>query len=277
MANHQHFNLCCYSRDFCYSSEMNNGLLQLRYNTKEAESEFRRAMSNIPEDVELYIVGGAVRNALIREFHGQDLVQRDYDQVITKGTEQYRRYLESLGFRENPYPSNQDIQTVYNKTLFPGEVNWDYHDWIVFDMHTMDGTDIAYNIKKFVAFTVNGCAIKGQDVLTRPWKDALVEVLPGAIEDIKDKKLRLNLSGYKETSSNFYAMLRFMSVGFSAPSPEEVQMLLRELSNLEHARFERNVKKVWDYVGGEDKAREIVSSLGIELDVFSEEAVKAKL
>ncbi|MFA5004464.1 MAG: hypothetical protein WC498_04290 [Candidatus Saccharimonadales bacterium] len=256
---------------------MSNGLLQLMYNTKEAEAEFRRVMLGIPEDIEHYIVGGAVRNSLIREFHSQDLTQRDYDQVITKGTKQYEKYLESLGFKENPYPSHQDVQTVYNKILVSSEPNWDYNDYIVFDMHTMDGTDIAYNIEKFVAFTINGCAIKGQDVLTRPWESALIEVLPGAIQDIKDKKLRLNLDGYSEMSSNFYAMLRFISVGFSAPSPEEVQMLLKELPNLEHARFERNVKKIWDYVGGEGRARELVSSLGIDIDVFNEEVVKAKL
>ena len=42
-------------------------------------------MSNIPEYVETYIVGGTVRNFLIREFSGQDLTQRGYDQVITNG------------------------------------------------------------------------------------------------------------------------------------------------------------------------------------------------
>lgn len=256
---------------------MSNGLLRLKYNTKEAESEFRQVMSSIPKEVELYLVGGSVRNSLIREFHNQNLIQRDYDQVITKGAEQYKVYLESLDFQEKPYPSHQDVQTVYSKPLFPGEVKWDYHDWIVFDMHTMDNTDITYNIEKFVAFTINGCAIKGQEVLTKPWEDALIEVLPGAIRDIKDKKLRLNLNGYKAMASNFYAMLRFMHIGFSAPSPEEVQMLLRELPNLEHARFERNVKKVWDYVGGEERARELINSLGIELDVFSEDVVKTKL
>ena len=256
---------------------MNKPLLQLKYNTKEAEAEFRRVMSNIPEGVELYLVGGAVRNSLIREFHGQDLIQRDYDQVITKGTEQYKEYLESQGFKENPYPSHQDIQTVYNKVLVHGEPNFDYNDYIVFDMHTMDGTNITYNIEKFVAFTINGCAIKGRDALTKPWEDVLIEVLPGAVQDIKDKQLRLNRNGYKEMSSNFYAMLRFMSVGFSAPSTEEVQLLLNELPNLEHARFERNVKKIWDYVGGEDKARNLVRSLGIDIDVFDEQAVKSQL
>lgn len=72
-------------------------------------------------------------------------------------------------------------------------------------------------------------------------------------------------------------MLRFMSVGFSAPSKEEINLLLKQLPNLEHARFERNVKKIWDYVGGEEKARKMVKDLGIDVDVFSEEEVKTRL
>jgi tRNA nucleotidyltransferase/poly(A) polymerase len=60
--------------------------LPLKFNTQSARSEFERAVRNLPEEIDLYIVGGSVRNALIREFHGQDLVQRDYDQVITNGS-----------------------------------------------------------------------------------------------------------------------------------------------------------------------------------------------
>jgi len=128
-----------------------------------------------------------------------------------------------------------------------------------------------------VGFTINGCAIKGTDILTKPWQDALIKTLPTAIQDIKDKKLRVNLNGYKNQPSIFFAALRFMSVGFSAPSPEEVNLLLKELPNLEHARFDRNVRKVWDYVGGEDKARGLVKELGIDIDVFDEDVVKSKL
>lgn len=68
-----------------------------------------------------------------------------------------------------------------------------------------------------------------------------------------------------------------MSAGFTPPSKEEVDVLLHELPRIEHARFERNVKKVYDYVGGEEKARSLVKSLGINIDVFDEETVKSKL
>ena len=101
--------------------------------------------------------------------------------------------------------------------------------------------------------------------------------MPTSLQDIKDKKLRLNREGYLYAPSNFYAMLRFISVGFTPPADEDIHLLLKELPRLEHARFARNVQKVWDYVGGEAKARELVKSLGIKIDVFDEEAVKSKL
>jgi hypothetical protein len=227
--------------------------------------------------VEVYLIGGAVRNAVIRMTHGAILPQRDYDQVITQGSKSYTTYLKSLGYEEHPYPSQQDEQVVYRK-LFDEQKREDtgYAYWLVYDMHTMDGTTIEQNIKNNAAFTINGCAINARDLFTKPWQDALIQALPTALRDIEDKKLRLNRGGYQHVASNFYAMLRFMSVGFAAPSQEEVQLLLAELPKLEHVRFARNVTKVWEYVGGETKARELVKSLDIDLDVFDEEAIKSK-
>jgi hypothetical protein len=252
-----------------------NHPLELNYNSAEAEQALRKVVAGLPQTTEVYLIGGAVRNSLFRMFHGTVLTQRDYDQVITKGSQTYGDYLASLGYRARPYPSRQDEQIVYSKALNEHAQNGDsYVNWLVFDMHTMDGTTIEWNIKNNAAFTINGCAVNVRDLYTKPWQDAVIQVLATAVQDITDKRLVLNRSGYQYMASNFYAMLRFMSVGFSAPTSEEVQLLFKELPNLEHARFERNVKKVWDYVGGEDKARSLVKSLGIDVDVFDEEAVK---
>lgn len=251
-------------------------ILELNYNSAEARESLRQALANLPEGVEMYLIGGAVRNAVIRMMHGVTLIQRDYDQVVTKGSDRYTQYLRSLGYEERPYPSRQDEQVVYSKALNEkAKLGDSYTNWLVFDIHTVDGTTIEDNIKNNVAFTINGLAVNARDLYEKPLRDALIQAIPTTLEDIKHKKLRLNRQGYHNMASGFYSMLRFMSAGFSAPSPEEVQLLLRELPKLEHARFERNVKKVWGYVGGEEKARELVKSLGIDLDVFDEKVVKA--
>lgn len=253
-------------------------LLDLNYNSEAAKHELRKVIASLPDDVELYLIGGAVRNALFRTFHGTVLTQRDYDQVVTKGSSSYTHYLHSLGYEERPYPSHQDEQVVYctplNERAKEGN---SYVNWLVFDLHTVDGTTIEDNVRNNVAFTINGCVVNARDLYDKQWRDAVIEVLPNAIQDIKDKKLRLNRDGYRYAPSYFYSMLRFMSVGFEQPGPEEVQLLLNELPKLEHARFERNVTKVWNYVGGEAKARELVKSLGIDIDVFDEAAVKSSI
>jgi hypothetical protein len=250
--------------------------LKLNYNSGEAEQSLREMIRSLPDDVELYLVGGSVRNALIREIHGDNLTQRDYDQVVTKGSQSYTSYLASLGYDERPYPSHQDEQVVYSLPLNEDAKKSDsYVNWLVLDLHTVDGTTIEDNLRHNAAFTINGCAVNARDLYDKPLQEALIQALPTALEDIKNKQLRLNYDGYKYAASNFYAMLRFMSAGFAAPSAEEVQLLLQELPNLEHARFERNVKKVWNYVGGEEKARAMVRGLGIDVDVFDEQAVKS--
>jgi hypothetical protein len=253
-------------------------ILELNYNSEEARRALHAAMTGLPPSVDVYLIGGAVRNALFREFHGVVLAQRDYDQVIIKDSKEYAEYLAGLGYLARPYPSRQDEQIVYSLALNEQAKDGDsYVNWLVFDMHTVDGTTIEQNMLRSAAFTINGCAIRGNDLFARPWREAVIPVLPTAVQDIKDKRLRLNGEGYKYMASNFYAMLRFMSVGFSAPPEAEIQLLLHELPKLEHARFARNVKKVWDYVGGEDTARRMVKDLGIDIDVFDEESVKSKL
>ena len=167
---------------------------------------------------------------------------------------------------------------VYSKPLNEDAKNGDsYVNWLVFDIHTMDGTTIEENIKDNVAFTVNGCALNLKSLYSDSWQPTLIQVLPTALQDIKDKRLHLNYDGYKYMATNFYAVLRFMSVGFTPPPTEDVQLLLYELPNVEHARFESNVRKVWKYVGGEDKARQLVKDLGVEIDVFDERAINSAL
>ena len=255
-----------------------DNLLELNCNSDEARTALHKAFSGLPQAVDLFLVGGAVRNALFRIFHGQVLTQRDYDQVITRGSEDYKEYLAGLGYVGRPYPSHQDKQVAYSKALNEKAQEGDsYVNWLVFDMHTVDGTTIEDNLKYNVAFTINGCAVKANDLFTKPWQECLIQAFPSSLDDIKNKKLQLNYDGYKSQPSYFYSVLRFMSAGFAPPPKVEVDLLLHELPRIEHARFERNVKKVYDYVGGEEKARSLVKSLGIDIDVFDEAIVKSKL
>ncbi len=131
------------------------------------------------------------------------------------------------------------------------------------------------NLRNHVGLTVNGFALSFRDITAPNWIDKLI-TLPGALEDLRAKQLRVNREGYKDQAANFFACLRFMSAGFNPPPADEVQLLLNELPRVEHERYENNVQKVYNYVGGEQRARELVRSLDIDIDVFDEDVVKGK-
>lgn len=158
----------------------------LNYNSKEAQIELRRMTSHLPSKAEVYLIGGSVRNALFREFHQTVLTQRDYAQVVVNGSAEYRRYLAELGFVERQYPSRQDEQVVFSKALNnTAQLGDSYTNWLVFDMHTVDGTTIEDNEINNVCFTINGCAIKASELYNTPWETAVIQILPTAVQDIK--------------------------------------------------------------------------------------------
>lgn len=237
----------------------------LNFNSEEANLVMRKVVRSLPDDVEVYLIGGSIRNALYRHLHGKVLTQRDYDQIITKGSDKYFEYLMDLGFVKGNI--DRPTQRVMRKPLTDSPDPESYNDWVVFDAHMVDGSTAMNNLLYHVGLTVNGFALSLRDAFTEDWIEKLI-MLPGALEAMKAKQLRVNLDGYQDQAANFFACLRFMSVGFAPPPAEEVKLLLDELPKVELERFDRNVQKVWRYVGGEENARKLVKQLGIDVDVF---------
>ncbi|MGZ6004821.1 MAG: hypothetical protein ACXWLH_01580 [Candidatus Saccharimonadales bacterium] len=246
-------------------------LLPLIYNYSRAREELKRVVDNLPLSVDVYLIGGAIRNALFRHYHGRALKQRDYDQIITKSPNVYIDYLYSMGFVAGEI--NRPMQRVMRKSLFENVAPEDHDKWIVFDMHLVDSTKAIDNLKYHVGLTVNAFAISLRDIFSSDWQSKLIS-LPGAVDDIKGKRLRVNMEGYKDQAANFFAVLRFMHAGFLPPPKNELKLLLDELPKIEHNRYQKNVDKVFTYVGGEDAARRLVYKLGIDVDVFNENDVK---
>ena len=141
------------------------------------------------------------------------------------------------------------------------------------DIHRSHESNILKNLKLSSAFTINGFAIPLRQYLSKNIKKFLI-ALPGAEKDLKSHRLKLNITGYDKHPGNLYSCLRFMSIGFTPPDKKEIKLLLNQLPKLEDWRFERNVEKVFRYVGGEKKARRLVKRLGIKIDVFSFKKLK---
>ena len=232
----------------------------------------RNVISNLPDSVEVYLVGGAIRNALVKKYHGETWVQRDYDQAITSGSPRYLAQLEQLGFSRGSIDTAEHI--VMAKPLKEDGKEHSYDDNLVFDMHTVDGTTIEDNLKYSTALSINGFALSLRHVFDEGWEDKLIQ-LPGALDSIKNKQINVNQDGYTSETNYFFALLRFMGAGFTAPGRDDVIKLLKVTADLESDRYARNITKLVNYVGGEARVREIVDGLGIEgLDIFDEQSTK---
>jgi hypothetical protein len=229
-------------------------------------------IDSLPDGVEVYLVGGAIRNALVKKYHGETWVQRDYDQAITSGSPQYLAQLEQLGFSRGTI--NNADHVVMSKSLEENSQAVSYEDNLVFDMHTVDGTTIEDNLKYSTALSINGFALSLRHVFDEDWEGKLIQ-LTGALDSIKNKQINLNQDGYTSETNYFFALLRFMGAGFAAPGCDDVIKLLKVTADLESDRYDRNITKLVNYVGGEARVKEIVDSLGIEgLDIFDEQGTK---
>jgi hypothetical protein len=242
-------------------------------NRPEIQDIFQNIVSNLPSDCEVYLVGGAIRNALYRHYFEEQLPQRDYDQIATQNSSQYLEFLKSLSFMEGGTVRTEE-QIVYHKSLVPDPAPTGFNDWVVFDIHLVDGTTAIDSLSRHVGLTINGFALSVRDVFAPDWIDKIVS-LPGAGEDLRAKQLHVNPIGYKTEPANLFAVLRFMSIGFTPPPKDEIKLLLEVLPSLSKDRFSKNIPKLYNYVGGEFAARKLVDSLGIAGDLFNEEAVRS--
>jgi 16S rRNA C1402 (ribose-2'-O) methylase RsmI len=61
-----------------------------------------------------------------------------------------------------------------------------------------------------------------------------------------------------------------MSKGFLPPKKNEVKKLLLSLKELysDEDRYNRNIKKLYNYVGGEREARKLLKRLEININIF---------
>lgn len=246
-----------------------NNLLPIDFKDERGLKVFEKVIKNLPEDVEVYLIAGSLRNAIDKYFHdGSKLEQRDYDQIVTKGSDEYLVYLRSLGFYDGRI--QRPTQKVLIKSFVGNEDPEDFVNKLVFDIHLMDGTNALDNLKNHVGLTVNGNAISIRDIFSEDWQNKLVS-LPGALQSIEKKQLKLNHEGYKYQAANLFSVIRFVYNGYEPPRKEDLMLLVQELPRVEDDRYEKNVQKVYKYVGGEENARKICQEIGIDFDVFDKQ------
>lgn len=223
------------------------------------------AVDAIPKGSEAFLVGGGARNAVYYRTFGKTLPQRDYDIVVTCSLRTYVKRLAEKGFLVKKGIRRKDNIVMHKARVPKPKSDGDY---LVLDLHSTK--DMRKDLRNETNFTMNGFAIPLSSITSMDWYAKTLK-LPTAQRDLRAKRLRVNSYVVPTT---LFAALRFISLGFSAPSKVEINRLLAKLTEIEEWRFDRNVKKVFGYVGGERRARAIVKRLGIPLDIFDLEALR---
>ncbi|HBT81559.1 hypothetical protein A2757_01150 [Candidatus Giovannonibacteria bacterium RIFCSPHIGHO2_01_FULL_48_47] len=226
----------------------------------------KQVIQAAPKHTKIYVVGGVVRNALYYHFFHKKLPQRDYDILFIGNKKKFIEKLRLVGFTYGLLKRKDEITLKRKKVNNPRQLS----DYIYLDIHISNEKSVTKNLIAHSNFTINGFALPLKYVASKNWHRKII-ALPNAIHDLKEKSLRVNKITHP---ADLFACLRFMSQGFKAPSKQEVTKLLSALRKLEKWRYQRNVKKVFDYVGGEKKARNLAAKLGITENIFDFATIK---
>ncbi len=213
---------------------------------------------------------GTLRNVVYYSIFKHKLPERDYDLIfIGKNKDNFMKNLKNNDFSYGKIKRKNQLVVKKQKILKPQNIN----DYVVLDIQFEKTKNIKEILKKKIDFTINGFALPLRQFGKDKWKNKLI-TLPNALVDMKKKQIILNKYKIKPHGTELFACLRLMSIGFNKPTKEEIQKLINILSKLPKNRFKRNVKKVFNYVGGEEKARKLYRELDINIDIFNPKVIK---
>jgi hypothetical protein len=226
----------------------------------------REVINAIPQNSEVYLHGGAARNAVYYRLFNQELPQRDFDMLLICDKESFAKNLLERGFVRGK--KNTETGATFKKPRI-GSPSEDFDDWVYLDVVFRKDMTIQESLVQRVNFTINGSAINLQDIDKPNWFEKVV-MIPGTLENLKEKKLRTN----KRYAINVYACVRFVSLGFAHPPKNELDDMVEDLHRIDEIKFSRDTEKVIRYVGSAEKVREIVKQLGINVDILNLNSIK---
>jgi hypothetical protein len=226
----------------------------------------KEVISCVPNNTKIYLIGGALRTAIYYKYFNKKMPMRDYDLFLTGSPKEFISNLRKMGFIYGKL-KRKDERTI-KKKRFSGAK--EIEDFVVLDIHFSNKGNIKSNLQKNANFTINGFALPLKEILSPKWQKKVISV-KNAERDLKQKQIRVNAFIHP---AQLYASIRFVSQGYKPPTKEELSGLLLLLKKLRKNQLERNLKKIFNQTGGEDKAREIVKRMGIKEDIFSFETIK---
>jgi hypothetical protein len=248
----------------------NNNLPLFLHDEKDNEI-LKMVQKCIPKETRVYLVGGAVRNAIYYKYFKKALPQRDFDMLLIGDRDKFVENLRELGFTYGRI--RRKFQVVLRIKRVSKPIHR-FNDYLYLEIHSSEEKSVMKNIAEHANFTINGSVLSLRDIFKDNWMEKLIS-LPGALSDLKNKRLKLNASSHP---ANLFACFRFMSLGFKKPPQADINTLLRDFSNLQKSKYDKNIQKLYTYVGGEKKAKSLAKKLNIKENIFDfEEIKKAKI
>lgn len=221
----------------------------------------------VPPGTEVYLFGGAVRNALYYLRFGEEMTQRDFDCIVIGDGEKFAENLLAAGFIFGA--KNSEKAKVLKKARIDAPVH-QYDDWLYLDCKIYPSGDSPEAVLQRISdFTISGVGLNIKDIESPDWQEKVIAI-PGAIEDIQEKKLRV----VKPYAINFHKIIRMMSRGFQKPSQADIKLCLEKLKEIAEDKFMINTEKTVRYVGNEEKVLEIAKELDITFNILNFEEVK---
>ncbi|MFH1170505.1 MAG: hypothetical protein V1704_03010 [Candidatus Vogelbacteria bacterium] len=221
----------------------------------------------VPKDTKIYLFGGAVRNAIYFKYFDEEIIQRDYDCVVIGNGEMFANNLVKGGFVFGS--KNFEKAKIFKKARISNPVH-KYNDWLYLDCKIFSSEERINSIlEKISDLTISGVALDIQFFDSINWISKIIAI-PKALDDIKEKKLRL-VNPYP---INFYKIIRLVSRGFQQPTKSDIIMCLEKLREITKERFISNTEKTIRYIGSEEQAIKISKELGATFNVFNFEEIK---
>jgi len=220
----------------------------------------------IPRKTKVFLVGGAIRNAVYYDYFGKKLPARDYDICVIGSPKVFIANLRKRGFSFGKLKRKH--QRTLKKKKIPKPKG--FKDLVVLDLHFSSEKNILENLRSEANFTINGFALPFEKIVLSNWMEYVISI-KGAESDLKNRILRAN-SFYHP--AQIYACIRFIAAGFKPPSKSDVKKMLLLLGGLRKSQLKRNLKKVFEQTGGKAGAVRIARRMGIKEDIFSFETIK---
>jgi len=158
-----------------------NKKLPLFLHNDKTNEIFKIVVDCIPKNTKIYLVGGAIRNAIYYKYFKKELPQRDYDLLLIGDRDGFVKNLRQAGFAYGKIKRKYEVVVKMKRIPKPLHI---HNDYLYLDIHSSAEKTALQNLAKNSNFTINGSTISLKNIFKDDWFEKLIS-LPGSLADLK--------------------------------------------------------------------------------------------